>query len=55
VKFAAKFSEIYDELSEIYPIFGRLKQLTKAIVLAQWIWLNKIPIDVQAMTEIVEK
>ncbi|TNV84507.1 hypothetical protein FGO68_gene15605 [Halteria grandinella] len=53
-KFAAKFSEIIDVLEEMYPIFKRLKQQAKAVVLAQWIYLNNIPIDINKVKEIVE-
>ncbi len=54
-KFAAKFTEIYDEIAKIYPIYARLKKLSKAIAMAQWIYLNKIPIDHQSLLEIVQK
>jgi hypothetical protein len=33
-KFAAKFTEIYDEIAKIYPVFDRLKKLSKAIAMA---------------------
>jgi hypothetical protein len=45
-KFAQKFTEIYDEIAEVYPVFKRLKTLSKAIAMAQWIWLNEIPVDI---------
>lgn len=38
-KFAKKFTEIYDEIAKVYPIFTRLKKLSKAIALAQWIFV----------------
>ncbi len=38
----------------MYPVFARLKQLSKAIALAQYIWLNKIPIDLNQVKELVE-
>jgi hypothetical protein len=44
-KFAKRFTEVYEELSKIYPIFARLKKIALAISLAQYMWLNKIPID----------
>lgn len=39
----------------MYPIFARLKQLSKAIAMAQWIWLNEIPIDISQVKELVDK
>jgi hypothetical protein len=33
-KFAAKFTQLYEEIAQVYPIFTRLKSLSKAIALA---------------------
>ncbi len=33
-KFAAKFTEIYEDIAKVYPIFARLKKLSKAIAMA---------------------
>jgi hypothetical protein len=54
-KFAQKFTELYEEIAEVYPIFKRLKEISKAIVMAQWIWLNRIPVDMNQVFELVEK
>lgn len=54
-KFAQKFTELYEEISEVYPIFKRLKEISKAIVMAQWIWLNQIPVDLTHVFELVAK
>jgi hypothetical protein len=31
-----------------------LKKLSKAIAMAQWIWLNEIPIDINQLNEIIQ-
>jgi hypothetical protein len=54
-KIAQKFTEIYDEIAQVYPIFERLKKLSKAIAMAQWIWINEIPIDVNLLRDILEE
>ena len=33
-KFAAKFTQLYEQIAQVYPIFTRLKSLSKAIALA---------------------
>lgn len=54
-KFSQKFTELYDEIAEVYPIFKRLKQISKAIAMAQWMWLSQIPVDMNMISELVAK
>ncbi|CAK84283.1 unnamed protein product (macronuclear) [Paramecium tetraurelia] len=45
VLFAEKFSEIYEKISKYYPIFKRLEQLFKAVILATQMIEKNVHID----------
>ena len=53
-KFAKKFSEVYDNVGNVYDIFNRLKEITYAIALGRWMFLNKFPIDFEKVKKIYE-
>ena len=53
-KFAKKFSEVYDDVGRVYDIFNRLKEITYAIALGRWMYLNHIPVDFEKVKKIYE-
>ena len=53
-KFAKKFSEVYNDVGNVYEIFNRLKEITYAIALGRWMFLNKFPIDFEKVKKIYE-
>jgi Lipase (class 3) len=53
-QFANKFTEIYDEIAVEFPVFNRLKQVAKAITLANWLKINNIPVDFNKVQSFVE-
>ena len=53
-KFAKKFSEVYDDVGRVYDIFNRLKEITYAIALGRWMYLNHIPVDFEKAKKIYE-
>ncbi|OMJ71287.1 hypothetical protein SteCoe_30548 [Stentor coeruleus] len=50
-KFARQFTRLYDEISKEYPVFNELKQVCKAIILAKYIKINKIPVDLEKIVD----
>lgn len=50
-QFAREFTRLYDEISKEYPVFGELKQVCKAIILAKYIKINKIPVDLEKVID----
>ncbi|KAM3132736.1 hypothetical protein pb186bvf_015164 [Paramecium bursaria] len=54
-QFAKLFTKHYELIEQIYPIFSRLKQLYRAIIVAQWIWLQQIPIDIEKIKQLVNQ
>jgi RHS repeat-associated protein len=44
-KFAAHFTEHYDEFASEEPAFARVRELAKAVALAKWLYEQNIPID----------
>lgn len=54
-KFAALFTEHYDEIAKEAPVFGRLKQLAKAIALAKWIKKNNVEVDLKWAEEVANR
>ena len=53
--FAKRFTQLYDEIAKEFPVFNRLKQIAKANTLAKWMWLNRIPVDLNKVEELVRK
>ena len=54
VTFAKKFSELYENISQIYKCFYRLKEIAGALSIAKWIFENKFPIDFNLVNKIYE-
>ena len=50
-KFAKKFTEIYDEIAKEFSAFARLKEVVQAIVLAKFLKLNKVPVDIEKLKQ----
>ena len=53
--FAAKFTELYEEISKEHSVFARLKQIAKANVLAKWAFANCIPISIDKVRELLTR
>ena len=54
VSFSKKFSELYENISQIYKCFYRLKEIAGALSIAKWIFENKFPIDYNLVNKIYE-
>lgn len=46
VNLAKKLNEHYDLVAKYYPCFKKLKQIAKALVLAGWLKIKKIPLNI---------
>ena len=53
--FAARFTELYPEISKEHSVFGRVKQIAKANTLAKWALANCIPISLEKARELLTK
>ena len=53
-KFSEIFSNLYDEIGKVYPIFDRLKEIAGALALAKYIYENQYPIDYNLVKQIYE-
>jgi hypothetical protein len=53
-KFAKAFTDNYEEICKHYPIFDRLKHLYKAMSIAEWMYINKVPVDIEAVKKMID-
>jgi len=53
--FAAMMGNNYDFIANHFPILKQLKELTKCVALAKWLYLHNVPIDIELLKGIVNK
>jgi hypothetical protein len=54
-KFAEMMGNNYDSVANHFPILKQLKELTKCVALAKWLYLHNVPIDIDFLKELVNK
>lgn len=54
-RFADAVGKNYDNVANHFPILNQLKELTKCVALAKWLYLHNVPIDMILLKDFVDK